>query len=108
MYTTVRILDDNGETLCEGHAYDISEGGMRFELDDAMKPGSCVTICIDLPGDTSGKHVLATCNILWVEEEDLEQPGPVRMACSFTGFTGKGDAERLAKLLVRGRYHLAA
>jgi len=104
MYSTVTVLDEEGNPCCTGHAYDISEGGMRFELLDALEPGSTAQLRIDLPG-AGGKSVTAGCNILWVEEEDLEQPGPVRMACSFARVDG---AELLASILSPGRYHMAA
>lgn len=104
MYTTVSVVDDAGNTIREGHVYDISQGGMRFELDEPIEPGSSVTVRIDLPGHATD-HVNATCNILWVEEEDLELPGPVRMACSFASLE---DEQKLAGHLSRGRYHLAA
>lgn len=104
MYTTVSVVDDTGKVIREGHVYDISQGGMRFELDDALEPGSSVTVRIDLPGQRTD-HVNATCNILWVEEEDLELPGPVRMACCFASLE---DERALAGMLGRGRYHLAA
>ena len=104
MYTTVSVVDENGTVIREGHVYDISEGGMRFELDDALEPGSTVIVRIDLPGHNT-EHVNATCNILWVEEEDLELPGPVRMACCFASVE---DEHKLAGMLTSGRYHLAA
>lgn len=104
MYTTVTVVNADGELQGGGHAYDLSEGGMRFELLDALEPGSTVNLRLDLPG--SGQQcVLARCNILWIEEEDLEHPGPVRMACSFVSVD---DESKLAALLGRGRYHLAA
>ena len=104
MYSTVTVLDEDGSPRCSGHAYDISEGGMRFELLDALEPGSTVELRIDLPGGGENS-VAARCNILWVEDEDLEHPGPVRMACSFARIDGK---HRLASILSRGRYHMAA
>ena len=104
MYSTVTVLNDDGSFKCGGHAYDISEGGMRFELLDALEPGSTVDVRIDLPGGGE-RAVTATCNILWVEEEDLELPGPVRMACSFAHIE---NPSKLAALLKRGRYHMAA
>lgn len=104
MYTTVTVLNGDGSIRCVGHAYDISEGGMRFELLDALEPGSTGELRIDLPGG-SDRAVTATCNILWVEEEDLELPGPVRMACSFASVD---EPAKLAALLRRGRYHMAA
>ncbi len=107
MYTTVCVVDADGAERCGGHAYDISQGGMRFELDDALEPGSTVQIRIDLPGGND-RTVLADVNILWVEEEDVELEGPVRMAGSFAGFSNEEDATRLKKMLRRGRYHLAA
>lgn len=114
MYTQVeaRALDaENFEW--KGHAYDISEGGMRFELDRPIEPGSQIAVRLQLPGAeslkiTDRRPVYAFANVVWIEEDDVEQGGPIRMACVFTRFVMPGDEERLRRRLRSGRYSLAA
>ncbi len=112
MYTriTVRPLDSD-EFLWDGHAYDVSEGGVRFELDQAIEPGTEVAVRIDLPAtlgerSTDRRSAFAFANVVWLEEEDA--PGPVRMAAVFTRFAREGDKELLLRRLHEGRYSLAA
>lgn len=114
MYTQVEVRPlDSEQYLWAGHAYDISDGGMRFELDHVIEPGSTVAVRIQLPGSQSlrfseRRPVYMFANVVWVEEEDLDQPGPVRMACVFKRFILPGDQQRLHDRLRSGRYSLAA
>jgi len=117
MYTPVRVrrLDDPVFAHA-GHAYDISEGGVRFELDEPIDPGTPIAIQIALPtggrgwdgqmGSGPGRAVFVLGNVVWVCEEDL--PGPVRCAAAFTRFARAGDRERLMHRLVAGRFARAA
>lgn len=114
MYTEVEARPlDCEEFVWQGHAYDISEGGMRFELDSPVEPGTPIALRLQLPG---AQHLLASerrpvhafANVVWIESEDVDQGGPVRMACVFTRFVVPGDAERLRGRLHSGRYSLAA
>jgi hypothetical protein len=112
MYTpiSVRLLDETVFTL-EGHAYDISEAGVQFELDHPIAPGTPIAIQIMLPPNADelgpGRSVYAIANVIRLVE-DPDEPGPVRMACAFTSFARLGDRERLIRHLVRGRYARAA
>lgn len=114
MYTTVEARPlDRDEFEWKGHAYDISEGGMRFELDHPIEPGTRIALRIGLPGAehlrlTERRPVYVFANVVWLEEDDLDQPGPVRMACVFGRFVVPGDRERLVRRLASGRFSLAA
>ncbi|MDX2114316.1 MAG: PilZ domain-containing protein [Planctomycetota bacterium] len=114
MYTAVEVRPlESEQFLWKGHAYDVSEGGMRFELDRPIEPGTRVALRIQLPGAqhlriTERRPVYAFANVVWIEEDDLDQCGPVRMACVFSRFVQPGDAERLRDRLRSGRYSLAA
>ena len=108
MYTpvTIRVLD--GEREFQGHAYDISEGGVRFELDGPVAPGTPVALLVHLAGEFQSEHmVIVHANIVWVDESP-DEPGPVRMAAAFTRFARAGDRERLLRHLSSGRYARAA
>ncbi|MCC5823009.1 MAG: PilZ domain-containing protein [Phycisphaerales bacterium] len=96
-----------------GHIYDISEGGVCFELDRPIEPGARVSIQIDLPGHLlesgrdigPGRAVFATGNVIWC---DMDEPGASRMAVAITRFDRAGDRERLIRALTAGRYLRAA
>lgn len=104
----VRRLDENDFKL-EGHAYDISEGGVQFELDQGIEPGTAVAVRIHLPtlvGDVGpGRAVFAFGNVVWNDDEDV---GPVRLAIAFSSFARDGDAERLMRQVGSGANRLAA
>src|SRR5579862_6810494 len=97
MYTpvAVKLLADDSYEF-EGHAYDISEGGMRFELDRPIEAGTPVAIRVMLPGPRpqAERSVCVYANVIWVEN-DADEPGPVRMAAAFTKFAHALDKERL-------------
>jgi len=112
MYTPIAVRTLESEVFdIEGHAYDISEGGMRFELDRALPPGTKVAMQITLPcmqaGDIGpGRSIMVFANIIWLEDE--EDPAPYRMAAVFTHFARAGDRERLLRQFATGRYRAAA
>lgn len=106
----VRLLDSD-EFEWEGHAYDLSEGGVRFELDRAIEPGTPIAMRIELPHtaverSTERRSLYAFANVVWMEDDD--QPGPVRLAAVFTRFARADDAAALRHRLFSGRYAMAA
>lgn len=101
MYTPVAVRPDGEDSFrFEGHAYDISEGGLQFEIDEHIAPGTRVTVRFSLPTpcDTGEESVFATGNVVWNDDDDVEQ-GPVRIAVAFTEFATPGDHERLLRRL---------
>lgn len=113
-YTPVLVrLHDETVFVRAGHAYDISEGGIRFELDDPIEPGTPVAMQIELPRgvgpaealDGPGRAVFVMGNVVWTDDSE---PGPVRMALAITRFARAGDQERLRARLASGRYAAAA
>ena len=112
MYTPVsaRLLDSEVFNI-EGNAYDISEGGLRFELDRPVAPGTKIALQITLPTMNHedigpGRSVFVFANVVWLEDED--QPGPYKMAAVCTHFARAGDRERLLRQFATGRYRAAA
>ena len=98
MYTSVeaiRSVQADGESLL-GHIYDVSEGGVRIELDDPLPPGEPLQVKLRLPGETRG--VAAHADVVWVNPED-DDPGPRRMALRFTDFISDDDRDRLRRFL---------
>lgn len=107
MYTSVqakRLADDATEELA-GHAYDISEAGVRIELDQALEPGESITIDLTLPGATS--TIAASADVVWVNDA-IDDPGPRRMALRFTNFRSDEDHDRLRRYLGSGVVRRAA
>ncbi len=107
---SVRIVGSEGDAM-EGHAYDVSEGGAMFELDEPVAAGTRVAMQITLPiapGESdlkSARTIFVFGNIVWLDETD---PGPAQMAVAFTQFAKLGDKERLLKQLGSGQYARAA
>ncbi|HYF13521.1 MAG TPA: PilZ domain-containing protein [Phycisphaerales bacterium] len=104
----VRTLD-GAEFVDDGHAYDVSEAGVQFELDRPVAPGTSVMLRIDLPESVAGekheRHVLAFGNIIWTDESE---PGPVRHAAAFTRFLRPADRERLLNVFAARKLRRAA
>ncbi len=114
MYTPIRVrlLSEEGFTR-EGHAYDVSEGGVRFELDEPVEAGTPVAMQIELPrvglwsqADTGpGRAVFVIANVVWC---DTEEPGPAKMAAAITRYARAGDKQRLLRQLSSGQFLRAA
>lgn len=109
MYTFVSLQLDHPEPrTLEGHAYDISEGGVQFELDEPVTPGTPVQITLELPhsfgadgaGDPNPTRVRAFANVVW---SDDSEPGPVRLAAVFTRFASLTDEDLLRERLLSAR-----
>ncbi|MEM7628597.1 MAG: PilZ domain-containing protein [Planctomycetota bacterium] len=109
---TVRLAGDEVFTL-EGYAYDISESGVRFEVDRPLEAGTRVSIQIDLPQGVigcaddigPGRSVFVTGNVVWCDVDD-----DVRTiaAVAITRYDRAGDKERLMRRLASGRALRAA
>ena len=112
MYTPLAMsAADDDSFNNEGHAYDISEGGIRFEAERPVSPGTRVLLRITLPNLNdhdleANRTVLVSANVVWLEDED--EPGPYKMAAIFTHFARAGDRERLLRQFATGRYRAAA
>lgn len=110
-YSTVSCRIDGRELT--GHAYDVSLGGLQFELDEPIAAGTTVALKIELPpallaaaGDTQpGVPIIVTGNVVWC---DLEEPGASRMALAVTRFILASDRERLIRVLSTSRVRRSA
>lgn len=103
-YTAVTVQRSSADaaTILTGHAYDISESGVRFELDEALDEGENVAASIMLPCENSA--VLVNARVVWLNDS-MDDPGPRRMALDFESFASVGDRTRLVNYLSRS--HLA-
>jgi hypothetical protein len=107
MYTSVeahRSAQPAAEGLA-GHAYDISESGVRLELDEPLPTGESVDLRLSLPGEHNAVSVVG--DVVWVNDAE-DDPGPRRMALRFTSFAHEDDRDRLVRFLGRGCPRVAA
>ncbi|MEE9405387.1 MAG: PilZ domain-containing protein [Algisphaera sp.] len=107
MYSVVRVRPAGEENYrWSGHIYDVSMSGMRFELDDALEPGTHIEVRGLLPGQT---HIQfnATGRIVRYHDEGPEV-GPTRMGMIFEQFETRTDESRLADYLGQAGLRLAA
>jgi hypothetical protein len=107
MYSSVAAIPTGSPSsdALLGHAYDISAGGVRLELDEPLLPGERVRLNIALPGQSA--EVKAMGDVVWVNDEQ-DDPGPRRMALQFTGFDSPADRMRLIDYLGVGELRRAA
>lgn len=106
MYTLLR-LRRKGETRYTqtGYIYDISQTGMRFELDDPIETGTELEFRALLPGS----HTVTFCakGRLVRMHDDMHEVGPVRMAMQFERFNSSIDQQKLAQYLEQRAPQLA-
>jgi uncharacterized protein (TIGR02266 family) len=106
MYSAVvaRRMEAQGDAM-QGHAYDISAGGIRIELDQPLPLGERISMMLRLPGELTGFE--ASGEVVWVHD-DQDDPGPRRMALRFADFSSPSDRQRLAAFLDKGSVRMAA
>ena len=87
MYSSVTVRRISRGVLAseatEGHVYNVSLGGMRFELDEPLPKGALISIELELPGCDA--LICATARIVRLFSE-IDDPGPRRMAIEFESF----------------------
>lgn len=97
-YTGITVQPAGSMTVGElsGHVYDISESGIRLELDQALAIGSDVSFQLDLP--MGHGCVTGSATVVWVNSED-DDPGPRRCALHIRSFLSPADLARLTGYL---------
>ena len=105
-------VGDEPEFVHLGHAYDVSEGGVCFELDNPIQPGTPVSMRIDLPaaslavaGDEPGQSVYVSGTVVWCR---MDEPGPAKLAMVVSRFDRAADRGRLVRAMTWGRHLRAA
>jgi len=66
-----------------GHVYDLSEGGMRFELDAALDLDEPIEVELDLPSSEGPVAIRARGSAVRFHDEPDDGPGPIRMGMQF-------------------------
>ncbi len=98
MYTFVRVRPKGDERYCwAGHIYDVSESGMRFEIDEPLQAGQEIEVRAMLPG-TSHITFNATGKVVRLHD-DSDEAGPICMGMAFDSFTRRIDRKRLTSYL---------
>lgn len=97
MYTLVRVKPQGDSRYrWTGYIYDISAGGMRFELDAPIDPGIRLEIKAMLPGVTH-TTIRAAGTVVRIHDDD-HTPGPMRMGMTFDAFI-ETDRQKLEEYL---------
>lgn len=98
MYTLVRArIVGSTKYTWTGHIYDISVGGMRFELDMPVEPGTQLELRGMLPG--SGHTTFRAVGRVVRVHSDSNERGPVVMGLQFESFQSPMDRHRLAEYI---------
>ena len=109
MYTRVVVQRVAGGRMeeYEGYAYDISEGGMRIELDERLERGERVNVTLELPGGCEPLPIRSACRVAWVNDE-MDDPAMPRMALRVIKYFDQESRGRLIRLLGSGCVHRVA
>jgi len=102
---TIRRITSMTLQRLDGHVYDLSRGGMRFEIDQPLSVDEHIHFALDLPcGEGS---VAGTARVVRVHDE-LDDPGPRRMAVQFISFDDETNLSRLEHYLEQRQLRKAA
>lgn len=98
MYTLIRarVLGSNRYNWT-GHIYDVSLGGVRFELDMPVEPGTQLEIRGMLPG--AGHTTFRAIGRVVRVHSDASELGPAIMGLHFESFQSPMDRHRLAQYI---------
>ena len=98
MYTLIRarVLGSNRYSWT-GHIYDVSLGGVRFELDMPIEVGTQLEIRGMLPG--SGHTTFRAVGRVVRIHSDADDHGPCIMGLQFESFQSPMDRHRLAQYI---------
>lgn len=80
----------------EGHLYDLSQSGVRLELDEELPIGTVVALRLILPG-RQPVAIRAVGEVVRCHED--EDAGPIRMGVHFDRFMTKVDQKKLLDYL---------
>ena len=89
---TVRPVSEQrskGADPSEGHVYEVSLGGMRFELDEPLPVGAKIEVDVVLPGIEKPIHAQARVARVF---DAVDDPGPRRMVAEFETFAAGARA----------------
>ena len=98
MYTLIRArVQGSTRYNWTGHIYDVSLGGVRFELDMPIEPGTQLELRGMLPG--AGHTTFRALGRVVRVHSDASDLGPAIMALQFESFQSPMDRHRLAQYI---------
>ncbi len=98
MYTLIRArVQGSSRYNWTGHIYDVSMGGVRFELDMPVEPGTELEIRGMLPG--SGHTTFRAIGRVVRIHSDAHEHGPCIMGLQFESFQSPMDRHRLSQYI---------
>lgn len=102
---TIQRIELGSLRPLEGHAYNVSERGLRFEIDEVLEPNEYVAFRLTLPQESC--LVSGRGRVVWVAD-DLDDPGPRRAGLLIETFEDPRDAARLTRMFGSGALQRAA
>lgn len=97
MYSAVTAQrQGNAARAVTGHAYNISEGGVRLEIEGKFRVGDHLHLNLTLPGEMTDIH--ASGKIVWSARGD-DDPAARRVAVRFERFDSWADKARLMRFI---------
>ena len=97
-YSHLKIRRKNGNAF-EGHLYDVSVGGFKFECDGILDAGECFEFEIHLPGSESPIQGQGSVVRAIGEEQQI---GPWPTAAKFEQFETRFQAASLTRFIEHG------
>jgi hypothetical protein len=94
MYSSVSVVH-KGREAGDGHIYEVSLGGVRLELDEALPKRAPIELEITLPG--CSEAIAANGRVVEVFDV-VDDPGPRRMVVAFESFK-EGAEDTLKRYL---------
>jgi hypothetical protein len=82
----------------EGHAYDVSQDGIRIELDSTLPVGTPVEVEMHMPGMGAIRLIGEVAR----EFDEIDDPGPRRMGIHVVRGATAADMTRFERLLDQG------
>jgi len=93
-YTFLRLREPGvARYAWTGYVYDLSELGMRFEVDDPLPAGQRLEIRALLPGPEQVQFQAS--GVVVRRHDEANELGPVRMGLRFEEFKSDADRDRL-------------
>jgi len=107
MYSSVSVqtAGDMKVRNGQGHLYEVSEAGVRIEIDEALAPGTSVSLDMRLPGEV--ESIFVTGRVIWCADPE-DDPGARRMGVCFTQFATPAGRAQLGRYLGSGYARRAA
>ena len=108
MYTEIHVRTRGKRNYqWQGHVYDVSATGLRFELDEQLEAGAEIEIRATLPGESAKTTFRANGRIVRLHD-DAEERGPMRMGMRFTSFPDSTQYDHLRRYVDQGNARQAA